>query len=81
MSNGTTMQNPTNLNFSAIMMSIGSFVGSLSGLDVFISFGSFILAIFIGVSAIRRNKAQTNYYQTLTRKEASDKEQPRQSLQ
>lgn len=61
--------NPSNLSLPSILISVLTFIGSLSGLEAIVLIGSFVLSVFVGVSAIRRNKAQTNYYEKAMRDE------------
>gem|GEM_PF-2723013 len=68
------MESPNNLNATSMILSIGSFIGTLSGLEASMLLLSGVITLAVGVSAIRMNNARTNYYQRGLRKENEEEQ-------
>lgn len=56
------------LSPSSIIIAISTFIGTLSGLEASALVISLIITVSVGVSAIRRNYAQTEYFKSANRK-------------
>lgn len=63
------MDNHSNLSAPSILVSILTFIGSLSVLEAAGVVVGIVFTIAVGVSAIRRNNAQRSYYEKAMRDE------------
>lgn len=62
------MSNPINLSAPSIVIAVTTFIGTLSGLEASALVISVVITVAVGVSAVRRNLAQTEYFQSANRK-------------